>query len=91
MHHRTAPTLAPAYAIERATRDAAQAATAANPSTGEALRRRHAHDFVGELGARACAAYYRHLTREHLGRAQRARFERTATWVAGGDFEGVTA
>ena len=83
MQHRTVPTLAPAYVIERATRDAAHAAAAANRYTGEALRRRHAGDFVGELGARAVAAYYRHLTREHLGRAQRARFERTAAWVAG--------
>jgi hypothetical protein len=73
--------------IERAHRDAAQAATAANRFVGEAMRRRHAGDLVGELGARAVAAYYRHLTREHLARGQRARFERVCDWLAGQEWD----
>jgi hypothetical protein len=83
VHHRTAAPPAPAYAIERATRDAVLAARAANRHAAEAVRRQRAGDFVGEVGARAVAAFYRHELRRHLGVAQRARYARTLAWIAG--------
>lgn len=91
MSHRTATPTAPAYAIARATRDAVLAARAANRHAAEAVRRHRAGDFVGELGARAVAAFYRHELRRHLGIAQRARFLRTVAWVVGEDLERAPA
>jgi hypothetical protein len=60
-------------------------------NTADAVRRREADDLVGELGARAIVAYYRHTLRQYLARARRARFEQAVSWCAGDELEHVSA